>query len=77
MSKSHHQYILGLRRYLRKQGYAVSRKDQLVYRLIRVYLPDGKVEVLMTTLTHTRKWPAGEYKSSTLCAGEWKSVFMS
>lgn len=49
-------------RYLRKQGYTVNRMDQLVYRLIRVNLPDGKVEVLMTTLTHTRKWPVGEFK---------------
>ncbi len=41
-------------RSLRKLGYCVSRKDNITYRLIRVDLPSGEVEVLLTTLLHRR-----------------------
>ena len=39
-------------RSLRKSGHKVSRKDRITYRLIRVDLPSGEVEVLLTTLLH-------------------------
>ena len=54
-------------RCLRKLGHKVSRKDTIRYRLIRVELPNGEVEVLMTSLLHRRKYHrrhfAGLYNS--------------
>jgi hypothetical protein len=41
-------------RTLRRLGYPVSRKTSLHYRLIRVDLPTGETEVLLTTLLHRR-----------------------
>lgn len=56
-------------RALRKLGFQVSRKNLIRYRLIRVDLPDGQVEVLMTTLLNNRLWPAKEFKA--LYAARW------
>ena len=49
-------------RSLRKLGFNVSKKDQLNYRLVRVDLPNGTVEVLLTTLPQGKKWPAADFK---------------
>ena len=49
-------------RSLRKLGHKVSRNDTIQYRLIRVDLPNNEVEVLLTTLLNTRKWPASQFK---------------
>jgi hypothetical protein len=50
-------------RSLRKLGHKVSRKDFMKYRLIRVDLPNGEVEILLTTLLNTRTWPASQFKT--------------
>ena len=47
----------GAARSLRRLGYVVSRKEPIPYRLIRVDLPGGEVEVLLTTLTHRQRYP--------------------
>ncbi|MDX2245693.1 MAG: IS4 family transposase [Bacteroidia bacterium] len=44
-------------RSLRKMGYEVNRTPELTYRLIRVELPTGETEVLMTTLLDTQAFP--------------------
>ena len=43
-------------RAVRNLGHAVSRKDQFPVRLIRVDLPTGEIEILMTTLVNTRRF---------------------
>lgn len=43
-------------RTIRKLGHKVSRKDTITFRLIRVNLPTGEVEVLLTTLLDQKKY---------------------
>lgn len=56
-------------RSLKKVGYKVSRKNTLTYRLIRVELPTGEVEVLLTTLLHRRYFHHKHFKE--LYAKRW------
>jgi 23S rRNA G2069 N7-methylase RlmK/C1962 C5-methylase RlmI len=49
-------------RSLRKLGHPVSRSDRMSYRLIRVDLPGDEVEILLTTLVNTKRWPASDFK---------------
>ena len=41
---------------LRKLGHQVSRKDSITYRLIRIDLPTGETEVLLTTLLNRKRF---------------------
>lgn len=43
-------------RSLRKLGFRVKRNDRIRYRLIRVDLPTGETEVLLTTLLNRKKY---------------------
>ena len=56
-------------RSLKKMGHSVSRKNSLTYRLIRVDLPTGEVEVLLTTLLHRRYFHHKHFKE--LYAKRW------
>jgi len=56
-------------RALKELGFQVSRADTIRYRLIRVDLPSGEAEVLLTTLIHPLKWPASEF--ARLYARRW------
>ena len=56
-------------RTLRNLGFLVDRHTPIRYRLIRVDLPTGEVEVLLTNLMDRRKWPAKHFKA--LYAKRW------
>jgi hypothetical protein len=49
-------------RSLRRLDYKVSRRDRLTYRLIRVDLPTGEVEVLLTTLLDRKRYHHKHFK---------------
>lgn len=51
------------KRNLLKRGYKVRYKDGITVRLIRVDLPNKKVEVLMTSLLDDIKYPSHEFKN--------------
>jgi hypothetical protein len=47
---------------LNAHGYEVDKTTTITYRLVRVELSTGEVEVLMTTLTDTQKFKHSEFK---------------
>jgi len=49
------------KRMLRALGIPFGPREALGYRLVRVELPTGEVEVLLTTLTDQKKYPAREF----------------
>lgn len=46
---------------LRRQGYLVARKTALTIRMIKVILPDGEIEVLLTNLYDKEKFTARKF----------------
>ncbi|MFN0035270.1 MAG: IS4 family transposase [Saprospiraceae bacterium] len=49
------------KRMLRALGIPFSTRETFEYRLVRVELPTGETEVLLTTLTDQKKYPAREF----------------
>jgi len=47
---------------LRKSGYIIQKDTSLKIRLIRVVLPSGKIEILMTNLWEEEGYPSHEFK---------------